>query len=128
MQTNVTLYYGLFVKRYDANPSSVHLFSTTESVQWGEGVRLPLPGISPSRCRMNLKFVPWLPLVNWCWLVTSFTRSHDSCVIYRSETKFDDMIKNWKWLYESTSFIKETYFGKFQGLVICSTWETKKLL
>ena len=48
--------------------------------------------------------------------MTSLIGLRDWCVIYRPDTNFDDVIKNWNGSHQSSYFVKETYFGKFQGL------------
>ena len=63
--------------------------------------------------------------MKWWQLTTSLTGSGDWCAVYWPETEFWWLHQNWKWHYQSTSFVKNSYFGKFQALIMSLTWETK---
>ena len=112
-----------------AYPSSLIYIVRVQGAGRG-GVLQPHPttSCSTSRYGMILKFVPEIPFVKWWQLVmTSATGSRDWYVIYRLEADFWWFLRYWKWLYQS-SFIKDTYFGKFKSLIMSLAWETKKLL
>ena len=109
------------------NPWSIPLFINIYSKGTGSGLQPHPTSCSTSRYGMILKFVPEIPFVKWWQLVmTSATGSRDWCVIYRPEADFWWFLRYWKWLYQS-SFIKDTYFGKFKSLIMSLAWETKKL-
>ena len=81
--------------------------------------------VSVRGCRygMNLKFVLGIPLVKWWRLVTSLASLTIVTGVYFADQNliFDYVNKNWKWRHQSTSSVKETYFKKFQGLILSLT-------
>ena len=84
--------------------------------------------VSPLRSAMNLKTAPGIPLVKRRELVTPSTESRDWYVIYRPKTNSWLRHQNWKPSHQSTSSIKETYFGKFQGLIMFLTEKLRLFL
>ena len=74
----------------------------------------------------NLKFVSGFLLVKWWQLGKSLFRWCGWCVTYWQKTDFSDIIKNWEWRHQSTTFVKKTYLGKIQD-IISLTWESWSL-
>ena len=52
--------------------------------------------------------------------------SCDWCGIYISENNFGWRRQALNCRHKSTFFVKATYFGKFQGLIMSLAWKTKK--
>ena len=84
------------------------------------------PSMSTCTYVTNLKFVSGIPPVKWWQFVKSLFRSCGWCVTYWQESGFSDIIKNWQWRHQSTTFVKKT-LRKASRHIISLTWEIKNL-